>query len=173
MRNIVLMALISSLAAPAFAQQGKLIVVEDKGGTPTEPYFRELGLLADEAATMPLTANNKPIKQVKDSDMLPVRSELLSPGKVESVEIQAFGITPFFLIGDDALSKQWLVKNKAKLIQLKARGMVVNVATANGLASLKALAPELYLAPIAGDDIAKRLSLKHYPVLITSGSIEQ
>lgn len=173
MRNIVLMALISSLAALAFAQQGKLIVVEDKGGTSTEPYFRELGLLADEAANRPLTADNKPIKSVKDTDMLPVRSELLTPGKVESVNIQAFGMTPIFLIGDDPLSKQWLANNKAKLVQLRANGMVVNVKSANGLANLKAIVPELQLAPIAGDDIAKRLGLKHYPVLITASSIEQ
>lgn len=173
MRNIVLMALISSLSAPTFAQQGKLIVVEDKGGTSTEPYFRELGLLADNAANTPLAASNKLIKPVEDTDMLPVRSELLTPGKVDSVNIQAFGMTPIFLVGDDPLSKQWLAKNKDKLIQLRANGMVVNVATVNGLASLKAIIPELNFAPIAGDDIAKRLGLKHYPILITASSIEQ
>ena len=41
------------------------------------------------------------------------------------------------------------------------------------LARLRALAPGLPLAPVASDDLADRLGLRHYPALITATGIEQ
>ena len=43
----------------------------------------------------------------------------------------------------------------------------------DGLARLRALVPGVPLAPVAGDDLAERLGLRHYPVLITATGIEQ
>ena len=42
-----------------------------------------------------------------------------------------------------------------------------------GLARLRALVPGVPLAPVAGDDLADRLGLRHYPALITATGIEQ
>ena len=41
------------------------------------------------------------------------------------------------------------------------------------LTALRRLAPGLTLSPASGDDLAQRLGLRHYPVLITSTGIEQ
>ncbi|MBF3324750.1 integrating conjugative element protein, partial [Pseudomonas aeruginosa] len=57
--------------------------------------------------------------------------------------------------------------------QRGAVGLVVNVETVQGLARLRALVPGVALAPVAGDDLAERLALRHYPVLITATGIEQ
>ena len=38
---------------------------------------------------------------------------------------------------------------------------------------LRRLAPGLTLSPASGDDLAQRLGLRHYPVLITSTGVEQ
>ena len=51
-------------------------------------------------------------------------------------------------------------------------GLVVNVATPEALVTLRRLAPGLMLSPIAGDDLAQRLGIRHYPVLITATGIE-
>ncbi|MNE90682.1 hypothetical protein D3C80_1882240 [compost metagenome] len=52
-------------------------------------------------------------------------------------------------------------------------GLVVNVESAAALAALRKLAPGLNLSPASGDDLAQRLGLRHYPVLIMSTGIEQ
>jgi len=51
------------------------------------------------------------------------------------------------------------------------------VATPEALAALRRLAPGLMLSPASGDEasgdeLAQRLGLKHYPVLITATGIE-
>lgn len=176
MNRLLLLTLLASLTMPALADvtfpPKKLTIVADEGGVSTEPYFRELGLLG-EADNKP-AINSKPMSRpIKDTDMLPVRSESLKPGKVAFREIKAFGITPFFLIGDDPLSRRWLAENRAKLFQLRASGMIVNIENPEALTELKKIAPELLLLPISGDDIAQRLGLSNYPVLITATYLEQ
>lgn len=176
MNRILLLTLLTSLGLPVFADTTfppkKLTVVADEGGSSTEPYFRELGLIGASENIAPIT-QSKPLKPIKDIDMLPVYTENLKPGKVVFREIKAFGVTPFFLVGDDPLSKRWLAENRAKLFQLRASGMVVNVTTPEALNELKQIVPELLLLPISGEDIAQRLGLTNYPVLITSTYIEQ
>lgn len=52
-------------------------------------------------------------------------------------------------------------------------GLVVNVESMAALTALRRLAPGLTLSPVSGDDLAQRLGLRHYPVLITSTGVEQ
>lgn len=105
--------------------------------------------------------------------MLPVRSGRLSPGAVQRRVIQAPGLTPIFLIGDDDRSRAWLKERGPALRDRNAIGLVVNVETAQALASLRQLAGGMTLSPVSGDDLAARLGLAHYPVLITATGIEQ
>lgn len=167
------MALLIALPVSTYAQlpQSRLIVVEDKGGVSAMPYFEELGLTPEPVtqATMP----SMPRQPVTDAEMLPVRSELLSAGRLSARAIQAPGLMPFFLVGDDDLSKSWLLQRQDVLLQINAVGIVVNVETAQGLQQLRSLVPGLTLVPVSGDDIAQRLNLQHYPVLITATQIEQ
>ena len=60
-----------------------------------------------------------------------------------------------------------------RLRERGAVGLVVNVETVQGLARLRTLVPGVPLAPMSGDDLAERLGLRHYPVLITATGIEQ
>ncbi|KJS66071.1 MAG: hypothetical protein JL55_37630, partial [Pseudomonas sp. BICA1-14] len=75
--------------------------------------------------------------------------------------------------GDDARSRAWLRQRHAALRELGAVGLVVNVESTAALVDLRRLAPGLTLAPASGDDLAQRLGLHHYPVLITATGIEQ
>lgn len=151
----------------------KLVVIADIGGESAQPYYDELGLSSlsvDEAIDSQHITISTPVTV---SQMLPVISTKLTPDQVTTRHIKAQGLTPFFIIGSDALSKQWLLARKDELINLGAKGLVVNVQTSDELEALQALVPELLLQPTYGDDIAERLNLAHYPVLITSEIITQ
>ncbi len=108
-----------------------------------------------------------------EAAMLPVRSTQLSPGKVQRRVIPAPGLTALFLVGDDERSRAWLRQRQAALRELQAVGLVVNVESMAALTALRRLTPGLTLSPASGDDLAQRLGLRHYPVLITPTGVEQ
>lgn len=108
-----------------------------------------------------------------EDDMLPVRSKTLSPGTVQRRVLDAVGLPAFFLIGEDARSRTWLKQRLPLLRKLKAVGLVVNIESKAALLNLRQAAPGLTLSPVSADDLAQRLNLRHYPVLITASSIEQ
>lgn len=171
----VLCALLSIFGAAAQAGQAPLVVVEDHGGTSALPYYQALDLPPRQGQPSPPRISVSPpaSKAFSEADMLPVRSEQLSPGVEARRVIQAPGLTPVFLIGDDECSRAWLLERKAALQEVGAIGLVVNVRSADALAALRKLAPDLTLSPASGDDFAQRLGLRHYPVLITASGIEQ
>jgi len=83
------------------------------------------------------------------------------------------GITPLFLVGHDDESLEWLSRHAQTLQSLNASGLAVEVADAQALRRIQAAAPGLNIWPVSGDDIAERLELEHYPVLITPTGLEQ
>lgn len=105
--------------------------------------------------------------------ILPVRSPKMSPGRVEARALQMPGLKPFFLVGEEASSLEWLTANAERLTELGAAGLVVDVTDAGSLQHIQSLVPELTVMPVSGDDIAERLQLSHYPVLITATALEQ
>lgn len=82
-------------------------------------------------------------------------------------------MTPVFLVGDDALSRQWLTLRRDELKRLRATGLVVNVSDKAALSQLQQLVPGVTLLPASASEIARRLQLSHYPVLITASGLTQ
>lgn len=177
MNHIVLIAAIGLLSTTTvFAQTASapLIVVEDRGGDSALPYYQSLHPQPDQATPpAPMPAPRAGNTADAEAAMLPVRSTQLSPGEVQRRVIRAPGLTALFLIGDDERSRAWLRQRQAALRELGAVGLVVNVESAAALAELRRLAPGLTLSPASGDDLAQRLGLRHYPVLITATGVEQ
>jgi len=175
--HLTLKGLLVLLAAlPLASRAGEpLIVVEDRGGTSALPYYEALNLQprANAPARPPIPMLPVPATLMDEAAMLPVRSAKLTPGTVSRRVIEAPGLRPFVVVGDDEASHVWLRRHAASLRGRGAVGLVVNVETAQGLARLRALAPGLPLAPVASDDLADRLGLRHYPALITATGIEQ
>jgi integrating conjugative element protein (TIGR03765 family) len=163
----------------AFAES--LIVVEDRGGVSALPYYQVLSPQAGPPS--PASPSSMPTPRVGDTAdaqaaMLPVRSMRLAPGVVQRRLLPATpgaipGVKPLFLVGDDAHSRAWLQQHQAALRALQAVGLVVNVESMDALRALRRVAPGLILSPVCGDELAQRLDLRHYPVLITSSGIEQ
>ncbi|UYZ83091.1 integrating conjugative element protein [Entomomonas sp. E2T0] len=150
----------------------QLTVVVDRSNSSALKYYQSLNVQDNSKPIKKIPALN--IKPVNEAAMLPIISDKLSPGKVEPRVINANGlIRPFFMIGDDDLSVAWLKERVVALEKLQAVGLVVNVKTNSSLNQLKKLAPNLMILPVSGDDIADRLALSHYPVLITATAIEQ
>lgn len=105
--------------------------------------------------------------------ILPVRSSHLSPGQITSRALNMPGLRPFFLVGDDPQSLTWLRQRAAELQEMGAAGLAVEVADTEALARIRAAAPGITILPVNGNDIATRLQIENYPVLITATSLEQ
>lgn len=108
-----------------------------------------------------------------EADMLPVVTPVLTPGPVVARALRLPGLGALFLLGDDALSRDWLSRNAAALARHHAVGMVVNVVSADALRSLRKQAGGIMLVPASGSALAGRLQLNHYPVLITDTGLTQ
>ncbi|WP_409160573.1 integrating conjugative element protein [Pectobacterium sp. B2J-2] len=155
----------------------ELTVVADLGGESTDVYFEAInpqtdpnfsggGLSPD--LSSPATGNNLTIASV-----LPVTTPELTPGTVSPRALKLTGMPPIFIIGDDPLSRSWLVKRVEELQRLNATGFVVNVSSEASLRELQVLLPKNDIAPVSGSDLARRLQLSHYPVLITENGLSQ
>lgn len=175
-RLYVLTFLCMSVLCTQAADQ-RLIVAEDRGGASALPYYETLNLQPrdpDRASPLPRAEQlQPPTKRYREADMLPVRSTLLTPGTMEPRVIEAPGLQPLFFIGDDERSRTWLQQHAKRLRELDAVGLVVNVESQSALDALRLLGPELVLSPVSADDLARRLGIRHYPVLITATGIEQ
>lgn len=156
-----------TLTLPLAAQAASLTVVEDSGGVSALPYYQ--GLNPEPAQTQ----HQVPVPQHTLAQGFPVRSQRLTPGTVQGRALNAPGLQPFFLIGDDELSRQWLASRGETLQRLGAVGLVVNVSNAERLAVIRRWNGGLAVSPVVGDDLAARLGLAHYPVLITATALEQ
>jgi integrating conjugative element protein (TIGR03765 family) len=166
--------LLAALPLGSYAGE-PMIVVEDRGRASALPYYEALNLQprANGTERSPIQTPQTPATPADEAAMLPVRSAKLTPGTVARRVIEAPGLRPFVVVGDDEASQDWLRRHAASLHERSAVGLVVNVETVQALSRLRALAPGVPLAPVAGDDLAERLGLRHYPALITANSIEQ
>lgn len=105
--------------------------------------------------------------------MLPVRSSQLSPGPITPRTLNMPGLHPFFLVGGDPQSLTWLRQRAAGLRNMGAAGLAVEVADTQSLTRIRAAAPGLTILPVSGNEIALRLQIEHYPVLISATALEQ
>ena len=167
-RRLLGLILFSVLQGSATA----LTVIYDSGNTqPIAPYLDVLNEPSeteegDESSPLSLGAADV-------AQLLPIHSPGLTPGPVQRKEIDRPFAAPLFLIGCDRRSAQWLQANRSRLLAMGAVGLVVDVPDVQALTRLADLAGGLTLLPASGSDLAQRLGLDHYPVLITSDSIAQ
>ncbi|EKN3342823.1 integrating conjugative element protein [Yersinia enterocolitica] len=155
------------LGITSFTTKANLTVVADLGGQSTTDYFE--GIDNQGETTEPQGELSALILMT----VLPVITPEMMPDKVSVKALNLPGMRPMFLVGDDDLSRHWLLQRRDTLVALNAVGLVVNVVNEEALSNLKKHAPELELLPVSGSDLARRLGLSHYPVLLTDKGLEQ
>jgi len=153
--------------------QAQLTIIYDSGQTqPIAPY---LEVFASTDAPLPQRpATPEPALGAADPKAwLPLRSPGLTPGPVEKQQHGRPFARPFFLIGSDPRSRQWLQAHRDRLKAIGAVGMLVQADNEDDLRAIADLADGLPVLPASAGDIAKALGISHYPVLISAHGIEQ
>jgi len=167
MKHLLSVQIVIGLAFAETCIGGSLIVVEDRGGSSALPYYEDLVPAPSEQQA------EDPNLGVRGTGAFPVHSAQLTPGTVQGRVINAPGLQPMFVVGDDELSKSWLIERHERLEQMHAVGVVVNVANIDRFAEVRSWAKGLEMVPAPGDDLASRLGINHYPLLITATAIQQ
>jgi len=163
---------IAWLLVPVMAR-AELTVIYDSGDTQAIAPFLEVFESADEITQQGIAPTAPQLGAADPEAWLPIRSPGLTPGVVQARSHDRPFAGPFFLIGSDALSRQWLKHHRDRLKEIGAVGMLVQANTLDDLHTIAELANGLSILPAAGSDIAKALGVSHYPVLISAQGIEQ
>ena len=146
------------------------------------PLIAEPMVIHDSGKTTPLQSIPKnsryhyapPAHFPTQLNPLPVITASMTPGRVQSRNIdRPYLNQPIFIVGADRLSLTWLTKHRQQLKKHNAIGIAVNVKTQQALEQLIQASGGLSINPVVGDKIARQLSLKHYPVLVSASRIEQ
>ncbi|WP_337048181.1 integrating conjugative element protein [Serratia liquefaciens] len=149
-----------------------LNVIADLGGEDASPYFE--GINRQEGAESSPAVPPVPVSSADaEAAMLPVATPEMTPGDVVDRPLQLPGIGALFIVGDDEKSLLWLQANAEQLKSRHTAGLVVNVSSLTALQALRDLAPGVPMAPASGSELARRLQLSHYPVLITDTGLTQ
>lgn len=110
--------------------------------------------------------------QTIDDIRLPVDSKI-NAGIVNRHPVSLVNFSwPLFVIGDDAQSRDWLVKHAVQMKDLHALGFVANVKTKTSLHQLEQIAG-VPLMPVNVDDLSDVLQVNHYPFVFESGVVWQ
>ena len=102
----------------------------------------------------------------------PLESELM-PGPVETRKHNQKVLRPFFIIGYDRISLDWLIANADYFAEIKATGMVTNVDSNESMMRIKKLVPKIKIDAVPVELIAETFQLNNYPVLIDRTEIKQ
>ena len=170
------------LSAKALAE---LTVIYDNGQTrPLAPLLEPL--MADDAPTSEPaeSATLNPSSSYGPADLrnlLPVRSPGLTVGDIAGSALRPEVLArlaqgnprPFFLIGSDAMSLQWLASHRDVLEDLGAVGMLIQAETETDVRRVAEVAQGLSITLGSGSDLAAALGINRYPVLITPNGIRQ
>ena len=156
--------------------QAELIEIADHGGISPSIYYERITKDDPEKnAPMGQPFNSAQVAQYALKNRLPIQSKLLTPGRVKARkwQRQAFMGTSIALIGYDKASVKWLKRKKKQLQAQTTVIMLVNVKTEQQFKKIQAFLPSNQILAMSGDDVARQLNIRHYPVLITSKGIEQ
>jgi integrating conjugative element protein (TIGR03765 family) len=164
---VAMLALYPAIAGAA------LTVIYDNGNT--QPIAPFLGVFesADESPQQSPIPTKLQLGAADPQSWLPIQSPGLTPGLVQTRSHDRPFARPFFLIGSDAHSRQWFQDHRERLKEVGAVGMLVQADTLEDLRTIAELADGLSILPAPASDIAKALRISHYPVLISTHSIEQ
>ncbi len=129
----------------------------------TEQYIKD--------AQEQLTEESLKLQEQLDA-RLPAISKA-STGKVlkRKIELVNFSYS-IFIIGDDAVSRQWLKDHTQELEEKNALGFITNINSSSNLQELQQLT-KAPLLPANVDDLLAIFKESHYPLIFHEGEIWQ
>ena len=160
------------LLVPVMAQAEFTVIYDSGQSLPIAPFL-EVFESADEISQQSPAPATPQLGAADPEAWLPIQSPSLTPGFVQERSHDRPFARPFFLIGSDAQSRQWLKRHQDRLKEIGAVGMLVQADTVDDLRAIAKLANGLSILPAAGSDIAQALGISHYPVLISAHGVEQ
>lgn len=168
-----ILALSSGLSSMAIAEEkpARPIVIRDYGNTRPSgiPDIVELRKLAYQMR-VPVT------ELIQFSPYsFPIVSEKFNVGNLSSpIKHDRSSITPFFIVGADPHSMEWLARNKRYLIENKiTRGLITNVSDGKTFRRFFDAAAPLQLHPMNVDELAELFGVSVYPIIINQAEIAQ
>jgi integrating conjugative element protein (TIGR03765 family) len=150
-----------------------LVTIYDSGDTRSIRPFLDAFDAVEVTLSQPLKPATPQLGAADLQSLLPIRSPGLTPGRVQARSHDRPFARPFFLIGSDAYSRQWLQDHRERLAEIGAVGMLVQADTKGDLQAIAELANGLPILPASATDIGQTLEIRHYPVLISAKGIEQ
>ena len=162
----------SSSAAPLASRPPT--VIHDAGGVPLAPYFEPFADDAGEGAREPVPRTPA---QPQPPQLFPVVSTRAGPGRLLQnpmpSKLPGGPGQPVFIVGDDAVSLDWLQRNADALRRMGARGIVASVGTPEDFLRLRA-SVDLHMVPVSADALLEVVGIHVWPVLIgADGAISQ
>lgn len=158
--------LFSLLIAPMVLAEPE--VIADLGGKTTglvSPSERLRAIASKQS--VPASLARQPM-----ADRFPVESDM-RVGVIDTHGHDKPVNRPFFIIGYDQHSAEWLEANRNYLIDINARGLVTNVKSEQQMKTLRAYGGDLPLDAIPIESIAAVFGLEFYPVLVTKEEVTQ
>jgi integrating conjugative element protein (TIGR03765 family) len=166
---LVVLSLVSGVARAA------LEVIYDSGDT--QPLAPFLEVFAEAPTPRAAVRSGDDLGAADATRLLPIRSPGLTPGVVARRTVKRSDPSsiprPFFLIGSDLRSREWLATHRDRLVKLGAVGMLVQAENVEDLEAMARIAGSLPILPASATDIARALGLEHFPVLVSRRGIEQ
>lgn len=143
-----------------------LTVIYDSGETlPLAPYLPKRA---------PKKSLNLHEKAAQSPFQLPITTPSMSPGEVTvTPKSLRYLQRPLFLVGADALSKEWLVEKREQLIQVGAVGLLIEAKDRSEVEDILVLSEGLRVIPASAEGFAAKLGLTHYPILLSKSGWEQ
>lgn len=169
MRHNVLLSIYGLLligtaqAEPLIAPNQPTVVYEGMSVIPTWPYFQRL---------QPDTRSNsiavpEGTQNLSLQDRLPLQTHALSVGQPQMKTIPGL-ITPLFIMGMDQTSLTWFQQAAGGLVELGARGIVVQADYLSDWLELKNGSRDagIDLMLLEGDSLAQGYGITTYPVVL-------
>lgn len=99
-----------------------------------------------------------------------------TPGTVELHVLpqqESLSAPPFFVIGDDEMSMAWLIQHKDFLENLRAIGMITNVATQARVDAISQQTGWRPLVPVSMEGAESMFHVVHVPFYVSQGVVSQ
>ena len=103
----------------------------------------------------------------------PVVCQTLTPGTVARRSLKHGPKQPVCLVGSDSRSLAWIRRYRQTLQQVGAVCLIVEAKDRRAAMKVKQALAGVPAYPASADDIAPKLGLHHYPVLLSGAGVEQ